>query len=102
MKKQITVIRKIVKYEEHVFDSVKDFNEWKNLPRNDESMKFHKFNQNNFKDIWYDTRIDIDPDEYVALSGDQTQGTDDWIFTGIFHEGKSKDQYSLKELKVAY
>lgn len=91
---QITVIRKIVKYEELVFDSEEQFNQWKNLP-NDE---LNEFNNKNFVDIWYDTRLDIDPDTYVALRGDQTQATDDWIFTGIFEE--AKDQYSIEELEV--
>jgi len=92
--KQITVIRKIVKYEEHVFDNEEQFNQWKNLP-NDEC---NEFNDKNFVDIWYNTRLDVDPDTYVALKGDQTQATDDWIFTGIFEE--AKDQYSIDELEV--
>ena len=95
---QITVIRKIVKYEELVFDNEEQFNQWKNLPDNDEWEEFHEFNNKNFVDIWYDTRLDIDPDTYVALRGDQTQATDDLIFTGIFEE--AKDQYSLEELEV--
>lgn len=97
-KGQITVIRKVVKYEELVFDNEEQFNQWKNLPDNDEWEEFHEFNNKNFVDIWYDTRLDIDPDTYVALKGDQTQATDDLIFTGIFEE--AKDQYSLEELEV--
>jgi hypothetical protein len=100
---QITVIRKITKYEELVFDNVEQFNEWKNLSDphhedwDDNIEKFNKFNSNHFVDIWYDTE-EISPTEYVALKGDQTIGTDDWIYTGIFNE--SCEVYDLNHMEV--
>ena len=101
---QITVIRKITKYEELVFDNVEQFNEWKNLSDphhedwDDNIEKFNEFNSNHFVDIWYDTE-DLSPTEYVALKGDQTMGTDDWIFTGIFEE--SRESYYLNNMEVS-
>jgi hypothetical protein len=96
---QITVIRRKVFYDELVFDNEEQFEHWKNLADNGEWDEFKDFNQKHFVDIWYDTRLDIDPDRYVALSGDQTIATDDWIFTGIFNE-ESVNQYYLNELEV--
>lgn len=97
---QVTVIRRIVQYEECVFNSEEEFEQWKSLSENDEWEEFNQFNKNNFKDIWYNTRLDINPDLYVALNGDQTQATDDWIFTGIFNEGNEVDQYNIETLEL--
>lgn len=100
---QITVIRKITKYEELVFDNVEQFNEWKNLSDpndedwDDNTIKFDEFNSNHFVDIWYDTE-ELSLTEYVALKGDQTIGTDDWIYTGIFNE--SCEVYDLNNMEV--
>ncbi len=97
---QVTVIRRIVQYEECVFNSEEEFEQWKSLSENDEWEEFSQFNKAHFKDIWYNTRLDIDPDLYVALEGDQTQATDDWIFTGIFNEGIERDQYNIETLEL--
>ena len=100
---QITVIRKITKYEEFVFDTEEQFNEWKKLGDLDSedwdnNLTFLKeFNANNFKDIWYETE-ELSPTEYVALEGDETMATDDWIFTGIFEN--ACDLYDLKDMEV--
>ena len=100
---QITVIRKITKYEELVFDNVEQFNEWKNLSDpnhedwDDNTIKFDEFNSNHFVDIWYDTE-ELSPTQYFALKGDQTVGTDDWIYTGIFNE--SCEIYDLNNMEV--
>ncbi len=97
---QVTVIRRIVQYEECVFNSEEEFEQWKSLSENDEWEEFSQFNKTHFKDIWYNTRFDIDPDLYVALEGDQTQATDDWISTGIFNEGIERDQYNIETLEL--
>jgi hypothetical protein len=100
---QITVIRKITKYEEFVFDTEEQFNEWKKLGDfdsedwDDNVTHLKEFNAKNFEDIWYETE-ELSPTEYVAIEGDETQATDDWIFTGIFKN--ACDLYDLKDMKV--
>lgn len=92
---QITVLRRVVKYEELVFDNEHDFNEWRNFALNDEWDKFNEFNQKNFVDIWYD---DVNEESYVALMYDQTNASDDWIANGVFED--SVDEYSLNEMEI--
>jgi hypothetical protein len=36
--------------------------------------------------FWWHLTEEISPTEYVALKGDQTIATDEWIYTGIFNE----------------
>lgn len=91
---QITVIRKIISYEEMVFGDEQEFEEWKTLATCESDLdyqKFVEFNKNNFKDIEYSTE-GITPTTYVALNGDQTLASDDWIFWGIFDESKEEDE----------
>lgn len=92
---QITVLRKVVKYEELVFDNEDDFNKWKNLAINDEWGEFNEFTKRNFVDIWYQ---DVNEEYYVALMHDQTMASDDWISSGIFEEGV--DPFSFNDMEI--
>jgi len=101
---KITVLRRIAVYEEAVFNSIEEFEEWKKLMNwmedEDSSGKYDKFceiNESEFADIGYSTE-DHEPVLYVAIKGDIRDCSDDWIHQNIFD--KAVDDTELESIPL--
>lgn len=101
---EVTVIRRIVRYEEMVFDSREQFEEWKSSSRYEDfpdetNEEWLEFNQKKFVDMNYYELTGDDLTDYVALDGDETDKTDDWIFWGIFNV-ESWQTFEIENIKI--
>jgi hypothetical protein len=101
---KITVLRRIAVYEEAVFNSIEEFEQWKALTDwtedEDPSEKYDEFcriNENKFADIEYST-TEYEPVVYVAVKGDICDCSDDWIHQNIFD--KAVDDTELESMAL--
>lgn len=111
VQQKITVIRRVVTYEEAVFDSVEEFESWKALsekafgPKDEDHTMFDDFREiteKKFANIEFET-CDFDPTLYIAVVNDVTSHTDDWISLGIFEDAvEDSDFSSLRLIEEEY
>jgi hypothetical protein len=101
---KITVLRRIAVYEEAIFDSTEEFEQWKalmNWTKDEDSFEkydeFCRINENKFADIEYPTE-EHEPIVYVAVKGDIRDCSDDWIHQNIFE--KAVDDTELESMPL--